>query len=111
MNDDYLNTPVRYYDVTFHTADPVAYEVVKKFCWQMSGELKPNESKYELRTHAHWVGIHGTFVPIDEYGAPIEAAFCSHCNKMLVGSDEYFAIGRYCPNCGAKMDEEEVEDE
>lgn len=55
--------------------------------------------------HAHWVGIHGTFVPIDEYGAPIEAAFCSHCNRMLVGSDEYFAIGRYCPNCGAKMEE------
>lgn len=60
--------------------------------------------------HAHWIGLHGTFVPLDEFGRPIDLAFCSRCEEFLAGSDDYKkATGWYCPNCGAKMDE--VEDE
>lgn len=106
MTDENESIPT--YKVTFCTVDPVAYEAVQKFCQQMSGELQPNEPKYELRAHAHWVGLHGTFIPLNEFGKPIEPAFCSRCEEFLTGSDYSKKVnGWYCPNCGAKMDEEE----
>lgn len=39
-------------------------------------------------------------------GFPQESCFCSVCGKWLIASDEYGVIGNYCPNCGARMEEE-----
>lgn len=66
--------------------------------------------------HGHWISDSPTFfcgtkriergdvVPIFD-GSPICSCHCSVCGEWLVASDEYAACGKYCPNCGAKMDE------
>ncbi len=65
------------------------------------------------QTHAHWIqqdcaraNVPG-IVLVDKCGFVYESCFCSACGEWLSGSDEYAVKGRYCPNCGAKMDEEE----
>ena len=40
-------------------------------------------------------------------GCPMMACCCSVCGEYLVGSDEYFCKGNFCPNCGADMREEQ----
>lgn len=59
--------------------------------------------------HAHWVDWEGNRVPLDDTGYPITGVFspgcrCSDCGDPLTASDEYEVRGRFCPNCGAKMD-------
>ena len=57
--------------------------------------------------HGHWIPDHGDInctVPIID-NAPSCSCYCSVCGEWLVASDEYYVKGRYCPNCGAKMDE------
>lgn len=56
--------------------------------------------------HAHWVDHKNNYVPIDASGDVSRSAFCSNCREWLTASDEYACRGNYCPNCGAKMDEE-----
>jgi len=60
--------------------------------------------------HAHWINYNGEHVELDSNGSPKDSCWCSHCHEWLVTSDEYTIVnrycGRYCPNCGAKMDEE-----
>lgn len=63
--------------------------------------------------HAHWIapeiknGVYKgrRIVLCDRNGyvsdGPCE---CSNCGSVLIGSDEYAMKGRYCPNCGAKME-------
>ena len=68
--------------------------------------------------HARWLGFEQVApgewaeheVKLDERGRATESCRCSNCREWLVGSDEYDCNGRYCPNCGAKMDLKEVED-
>ena len=57
--------------------------------------------------HAKWVGIE-----FDGYadGNPVYDVFeCSNCGHEHYG--EYDSLTEYCPDCGARMDEEEEEDE
>ena len=61
--------------------------------------------------HAHWIDCNGKPVESDSNGCPKDSCWCSHCHEWLVASDEYMVIGKYCPNCGAKMDEEGEENE
>lgn len=58
--------------------------------------------------HGRWINAEdgATTVRLDESGCPVYTCCCSECNDWLTGSDEYAARGRYCPNCGAKMDGE-----
>ena len=52
--------------------------------------------------HGHWL--------LDSSGAE----FCSECGEYPFDDGEYHISGwssKYCPNCGAKMDEEEQEHE
>ena len=42
-----------------------------------------------------------------ENGEPLASSYCSECGEWLVASDEYSMKGRYCPNCGAKIESEE----
>lgn len=58
--------------------------------------------------HGEWIGEHGEHVPLMN-GIPDNSCSCSICGKWLVASDEYCPLGYYCPNCGAKMDEERRE--
>lgn len=61
-----------------------------------------------LVVHAHWINYNGGPVELDSNGSPKDSCWCSHCHEWLVTSDEYTSVnrycGRYCPNCGAKMD-------
>lgn len=52
--------------------------------------------------HGHWL--------LDSSGAE----FCSECGEYPFDDGEYHISGwlsKYCPNCGAKMDEKEQEHE
>ena len=58
--------------------------------------------------HAHWVDFGGNYMPVNDNGFPEGDCLCScsACGDYLTASDEYNVRGFYCPNCGAKMDEE-----
>ena len=51
----------------------------------------------------------GTVGMVD--GEPWSSCYCSECGEWLVASDEYAVKGNYCPNCGAKMDGGDKNDE
>ena len=56
-----------------------------------------------------WISDHpgkrfGTVVRLDKDGCPVDSCHCSECGEWLTASDEYPVTGRYCPNCGAKME-------
>lgn len=57
------------------------------------------------RMRGHWVDLEGEEVKVDKYGCPVGFARCSICDDYLTASEEYSCQGRFCPNCGAKMDE------
>ena len=50
----------------------------------------------------------GTVGMVD--GEPWSSCYCSECGEWLVASDEYAVKGNYCPNCGAKMEQEVMTD-
>ena len=54
--------------------------------------------------HGYWKSYSGRRVEISEEGCPLGECFCSVCGDWLVASDEYYVKGRFCPNCGTKMD-------
>ena len=62
--------------------------------------------------HAHWIsGFNGGKIGWDAEGKYVHGyAICSECGESLTASDEYECVGRFCPNCGAKMDEEDGKD-
>lgn len=72
--------------------------------WLLREEV-PRADVQEVK-HAHWQDDEGKFVKLDDNGCPVKSAWCSACNDWLTGSDEYSTRGYYCPNCGARMDEE-----
>ena len=75
-------------------------------------EALSDEMQIELARvrHGRWLNERtGEPVPLDEDGNVVNSAYCSECQSWLVGSDEYGCKGRYCPNCGAKMDLEVTE--
>ena len=58
--------------------------------------------------HGRWIGCNGEIVNWDENnpGCPRYSCFCSICKSWLTASDEYPVIAYFCPNCGAKMEQE-----
>jgi len=103
MTDYYTREPTSGYEVIFDTEDKATYEAVKKFCRQMIGHLKPNEQKYELPAHAHWINKEVL------NGQMFQSAKCSACGcyHTTPYAFNHFTKYNYCPSCGAKMDEEE----
>ena len=58
---------------------------------------------------AHWTNGLGKALKLNTDGVPEvsfndDGAWCSNCKEKLIGSKVYDTIGRYCPNCGAKME-------
>ena len=53
--------------------------------------------------HGRWIDCKGNTVGIDTDGCPVSSCNCNVCGEWLTASDEYACIGKYCPNCGAKM--------
>ena len=71
--------------------------------------------------HAYWVGHEYKddgmteipyYKPLNEHGYITDWATvkCSAWGVELVARDEYMVCGKYCPNCGAKMDGKEGSD-
>lgn len=62
--------------------------------------------------HAHWVDAEDKPVPFSRRkpAVPADMCWCSNCGALLNPSFETDVIGKYCPNCGSRMDEE-VKDE
>lgn len=57
--------------------------------------------------HGKWIDSKGNPAKWDDMNnCPINA-YCSICGDWLTASDEYPAVGHYCPNCGAKMEGKE----
>lgn len=70
------------------------------FYYEVIALLKEQESKT-----GHWISVNdGDVVTIDNDGFPERPCFCSECKKYLIASYEYSVYGRYCPFCGAKME-------
>lgn len=63
------------------------------------------EALQERKT-GKWIGEYKE-VTINKDGNVTGSCHCSVCGDWLTGSDEYTTRGRYCPNCGAKMEVEE----
>ena len=66
----------------------------------------------------YWVNsADGTKCKLDEHGemSPRYCGYidpmCSICGEYLTAAGEYSMPGRYCPNCGAKMDGEKENEE
>lgn len=57
----------------------------------------------EVVRHARWVGVE--YPDIDDYGAHVTRSFseCSQCSKRVFFN---FQRTTFCPNCGARMDQE-----
>lgn len=56
-------------------------------------------------TQGEWVSeTNGKMATLDEFGNVSCSVHCSKCGDWLTASDEYGCRGRYCPNCGAKME-------
>ena len=52
----------------------------------------------------HWISAYdGSVASLNSNGCPEVSCHCSECGDWLTASDEYYAKGRFCPNCGAKM--------
>lgn len=97
-----------------------AKELVCDFC-QWAGTANCEECEHPVDDvlaadvvpvrHGRWISDgagkrFGTVVRLDKDGCPVCTCHCSECGEWLTASDEYPVIGRYCPNCGAKMDGE-----
>lgn len=66
-------------------------------------ELEPSEDVEPVR-HAHWY-----FDPDKSIGCGITVGgmFCSNCGGDCPTGSHPYRDFKYCPHCGAKMDEEE----
>ena len=54
----------------------------------------------------YWIGIDGKPSHLQD-GMTTGSAWCLECGKWLTASDEYSCFGKFCPNCGARMEDKE----
>ena len=69
-------------------------------------ELLDNFPPADVRPmkEGHWISAYdGSVTSLNSNGCPEVSCHCSECGDWLTASDEYYAKGRFCPNCGAKM--------
>lgn len=71
--------------------------------WQEIKDL-PSVNPQEPKT-GHWISVNTGNPSCIKDGMVTESVRCSECDEWLTASDEYACYGRYCPNCGAKMEE------
>lgn len=92
-------------DSTNIESSPDEMKVLNDFlfrCWQMGWLDKYDDTKdvVEVR-HGHWE------VVSDEYGGKAYICECSECEDTVWVYKDADRKWNYCPNCGARMDEEE----
>lgn len=81
-------------------------EAQAKLIEQLEKERDTGEACRDSVRLGRWVDEKGNPLPWDEEedGCPRGSAHCSLCGEWLVASDEYRVKGKYCTNCGAKME-------
>ena len=57
----------------------------------------------------HWISMYTEKQSHTKDGMVSESVRCSECDEWLTASDEYACYGRFCPNCGARMESEDKE--
>ena len=51
--------------------------------------------------------VHGHWKKFDDSGRELAIPYCSHCLHLPLRDNGYaIKLSSFCPNCGAKMDEE-----
>ena len=69
-----------------------------KFFVDSDGKMTP----LPVQKHGHWIKVEEGFTDM----------MCSECGELaLLDLDRDFVLSKYCPNCGAKMDEEVKQNE
>ena len=67
------------------------------------------DGKLAAIVHAHWIGL---FYGYADGGKVFDSFECSHCKYKIY--DEYYNLDKlpkFCPECGAMMDEEVTSEE
>lgn len=73
-------------------------------CQMAIKDLPPAQPQRKM---GKWISeVKGKKAIIDENGNVTCSAHCSECGDWLTGSDEYACRGRFCPNCGARIEGE-----
>lgn len=109
---------------TFKNTDDILFHIRNRFCVgcnDHNGTLcrscrvadcmdeiddAPTTFDAMLVVHGHWVGSCGEYILPDTNGkAGPGGCNCSCCRAYLGGSGEYAVNGKFCPSCGALMDE------
>ena len=84
----------------------LSYEECEEVLRMIEDQQERIDIMSEGQRHGHWIGENGEYVPFEEDGITTkDSASCSCCGRWLTGSDEYACDGKYCPACGAIMDE------
>lgn len=85
-----------------------AADVVTRDCYNRLLAENDELRKERPVRHGRWLSMDGDniTVSLDEYGCPTDSCRCSECGDWLTASDEYSVRGRYCANCGARMDKD-----
>lgn len=82
-----------------------AADVVSRDCYDRLLAENDELRKERPVRHGRWLSMDTEkVIAMDDDGCPVDSCRCSECGDWLTGSDEYMVRGRFCPNCGARMD-------
>lgn len=105
---DYLVANMCWYDEDGYEVDDS--DEKRKYITELISGVTTVDAKPVV--HAHWVGSCEEHILPDTNGeVGPESCICSHCGAYLGGSGEYIVDGKFCPSCGARMDEPKDGDE
>lgn len=75
----------------------LAVQSKQRFFVDSDGKITP----LPIQKHGHWKQVEEGFTDM----------MCSECGELaLLDLDRDFVLSKYCPNCGARMDEEVKQD-
>lgn len=95
-------------DIVYRCKDCIKYNLCNYYYRRKETSQICHYFELTERKTGKWIDENGKQVYVDEDGfVTDDSCACSECGAWLVASDEYLCRGRYCPNCGAKMEVDE----